>query len=340
MTGIHAPFLNHLVRTFRSGPLNRKIFRLATPVFFAMISHTLVMVSDTAMVGSLGSDSLAATGLAGSSFWTLLSFLFGGSMGVQIITARRAGEKHPRAARQALESAILVTILLGVVLLFPIYFFTDRWMSLLSGNPRVASLAADFFHIRLEGAPIFFLLFILTGFFDGLGRTRITMVSSMVLAGANVLFNWVFIYGHLGAPALGVRGAALSSNLAGAISMLVFILVLTWKEFRIYFPVEKGRRTVLRLDPVSIREILYISFPPGLEHLLINFAFLLFYRIAGEIGTVSVASTNIIVAVMSISFMPGFSFGIAATTLLGQSMGRGNSPWPDRASTGPLFSLL
>ena len=305
-------------RILGPGPLNRKIWGLAYPVFLSMISHTMIMVSDTAMVGRLGPHALAAAGLGGMSLWTLLSILFGGSMGVQIITARRIGEKNKTGAGRALHSAVLLTIALAVILVPAAYLFSGTWMHLIASSPDVEGLALSFYRIRLEGIFLFFLSFIMTGFFDGLGKTRITMYSAVTMAFSNVFFNWIFIYGKLGAPAMGVEGAALSSNLAGGISLLVYVFHLLRKEFRPYAVL---RRPIFEME--SAKEILYISFPPGLENLLMHSAFLLFYRIAGMIGTTSVASTNILISVMSISFMPGFSFGIAATTLLGQSMGAG-----------------
>lgn len=298
--------------------MNRLIVKLAWPVCLGLISQTAVQVTDTAMVGVLGKQSLAAAGLGGILYWTVMSLPMGFSIGVQAIIARRYGEKDFAAAGRVMRTCILTVIPLSLFFTFCGALYSERIMLLLSDNPDIQKMTAAFFAIRMYGFIFYFQINVLTGFFVGLGRTTISMAAAMTAAVSNVFFNWILIYGNLGVPALGLNGAAWASGLAGIMGLLVLLFFSLRADMRVFF-----RHAGNWFDFASMREILHISFPPVMQQLLTNVAFLFFFRIADKIGIVALATTNVIVAIIHLSFMPGLSFGIAAATILGQSMGAG-----------------
>ena len=308
-----------LRKRFRASPLNRRTLRLAVPVFLAMISQTVIQVTDTAMVGVLGARELAAVGICGIAFWTLLALPMGFSMGVQAITARRFGERNFQALGRILVSCSVFVVVFAAVLTPFLMLYSREIADVLSRDAAMVRIADAFLYIRFAGFGIFFLTFTLVWFFNGLGKMTVGMLASILQAGLNVFLNWVFIYGNLGAPAMGTEGAALASTLAGSAGLLLLIAYAFWdRDVRSYFA---GGESPFSFAVLG--DVMKVSLPPGLDNLLTHVSFLGFYQLADMLGFVAAASTNIIISVMSIAFMPGFAFGITATTILGQAMGAG-----------------
>ncbi len=199
------------------------------------------------------------------------------------------------------------------------YAIADVLVALLSYERDYSSQAIEFVELRLLAVTPYFLMFVLRSFFDGIGRTEIGFFSAVLTMITNIFLNWVLIYGNLGQPALGTNGAAIASGLATIPGLLLSFWFLLRPEFRAHF-----RGTSARPDVVGVREVMYLGFAPGLDNLLMNVSFLLFYMLAGVISTTAVAASGVIVSVLSIAFMPGFGFSIAATTILGQAVATGH----------------
>jgi MATE family multidrug resistance protein len=307
--------LTNTRRWFALGPLNRRIWRISLPVTLAMITHTAVMITDTIMVGHLGENALAAVSLGGTVFWTYLSFFIGGSVGVQIITARRYGEHDLTAAGRVLISTIYVVFLLGGVATLVGWYSADTLIRVLSHGRPFSITAESFLQIRFLGVLPYFFVFVLRAFFDGIGRTEIGLFTALATMITNIFLNWVLIYGNLGAQAWGADGAAMASSMAAIPGLLVGLLFLFRSEFHGFF-----YRIGWRIDRRSIKEIGYVGFAPAIDNLLMNVSFVLFFMLAGIVSTTAVAASGIIVSILSIAFMPGFGFSIAATTILGQAV--------------------
>lgn len=312
--------LKRLLKTFlipfQKTRLNSTILSLAIPVTIQMINHTLVNVADTKMVGVLGKESLAATSFGGMTYFTVLSFLIGSSIATQILIAKRFGEKNYAAISDTIRAALSVAILGGLILSICGFLVGDYIMGKLADDPPVIELSSDYLKYRALGTMFFFIIFILRGFFDGLGATRIGMISSFMTTSSNVLFNYIFIYGNMGSPALGVKGAAIASALSGLPGVFVFIYYLFLPEYRKFLQFDNP------FPPFSVyKEWFVIGAAPSFESSLTNLAFVFFSKLAGIIGTTSLAASGIVITIMSLSFMPGYAFGVAATTILGQSIG-------------------
>lgn len=294
------------------------IIRLAVPVFFSMLSATLIQVSDTLMVGRLGKEAIASTGLGGLAYFTVIAFLMAGSIGVQILTARRLGEKDREAIGKIGTNSVYTAIVLGAFMTITGYYLSDECILLVNDHVAIQDTASSYLRYRFLGTIPLFGQFILRGFFDGLGFTQIGMFAAFTTTFTNILLNWILIFGHLGAPAMGVDGAALASSLSVIPGLLLFIGFLFKQNIKQYFS-----KSSFAVDWHILKSTLTIGFPTALDGALTNIGFLSFNKLAGFIGVHSIASTQILITIAALSFMPGFSFGVAATTILGQSMGAG-----------------
>lgn len=310
--------LHRIHRVLKLTRLNQKILTLAIPVFFGMLSYTAIMISDTAMVGKLGEVPLAAVGFGGMVYFSIFAFLMGGSMAVQIIVARRYGEKNDIGVGNALVNAIYISITIGIIMSLLGFIYSPQIMQLLGDDPEVINYAGDYLAYRFLGTGFFFLGFALRGFFDGIGIVQAGMLSSITAAVTNIFLNWILIFGNLGFPEMGVRGAAIASSLSSIPSLLIIFFFFFRKDVAPFFKAQ-----VWKPNFEIIKELCVVGIAPAVEGTLTNLSFAGFYKIAGLISTTTLAASSVVISCMSLSFMPGIAFGIAATTILGQAMGQG-----------------
>jgi MATE family multidrug resistance protein len=296
---------------------SRTVFTLAGPVIVGMISQTLLNVVDTAMVGRLGSTSLAATGMGGLVFWLTLGSLSALNEGTQAITARRVGEGRSEAAGQVIDNSVVIALAMGLTTSVLGVLFAPKLFPLIIHDPEVGVLGSGYLRARYLGAVQFMLIFAFRGFFNGIGRTVIHMRIAILVNVVNVFLNWLLIFGNLGAPKLGVMGAGLASaagTTAGAVGIL-------WTA---YLGSYRHKYQLLRKGNASWevkKNIMRLALPTTVQHGLAMVAWTVFLSLIGLIGTVEQAASNVVVTIMSLSFLPGVSFGIAASTLISQRLG-------------------
>jgi putative MATE family efflux protein len=148
------------------------------------------------------------------------------------------------------------------------------------------------------------------------------MFSAIIVNVFNIVFNYLFIFGEHGFPRMELAGAGLGYALSLVLGCLFFVAVTFLREYR-----KKYRYfSHFKLSKDVIAQIVSISVPVSLQNILILLGFLSFVGITGMIGTTAQAATNVVTSAIFISLMPSFGFGIAAQTLVGQSLGRGDIP--------------
>ncbi|MFK7896490.1 MAG: MATE family efflux transporter [Myxococcota bacterium] len=299
------------------------IWALAWPTMAAMGAGTVVRFTDFAMVGSLGPEALAGVGLGGQFYWLLESVVAVAPGGLAAILARAVGAGDGAAADASLRQAQILGVLLALassLLLFP---FTTQAISIYGVEREVVGLGADYLWWRIWGTIPLSIVMVFGAGLRAAGDVKTPLWIMLFSSAGNVFFNWVLIYGNLGAPALGVVGAAIASNLALLLMMLPFIGL--WAGHRLVLKPSGGG---WRPDLDLFRRLMRIGTPAGLESGFFQMGLLLFQRIMSAYGTNVIAAYNIGTTVLSCSFIPGVGFSMAAATLVGQHLG---AEEPERA---------
>lgn len=297
--------------------LSRQVWRLAYPICLGNLSQILLGVVDTAMLGRLSPAALAAAGIGTVAYFTVISTLGALSMGTQALTARRHGEKKFTQCGQVLDNSLALAIVLGGA-----FTLSSPWLArflspLLESGPEMGSLLGIYMQYRFYGAAFALYNWAFGGFFNGIGRTRVRMTAAIILTVANILLDWLLIFGKLGFPELGVKGAAIASTLATMLEAFYYLGVSLRKGYRSTY----GYFRPANVDPSGMGKIGRLSLPLMLRSLVGMGGYLAFFWIVGRIGTLEVAASSIIRSILSISWMFGTSMGAAATTLVGQNMG-------------------
>lgn len=294
----------------------RDVLRLALPATGEQLLSMMVGIVDTFLVGHLGAAPLAAVGLANQ--WVMMATtLFGAiAVGSTALIARFTGAKEPEKANLVLRQSVLLGALIGVVATVLGVALARPAVALLGAPEDVIELSTSY--LRMVASIFFFstVMFIGNASLRGAGDTRTPLYVMLVVNVLNVLVAWTAINGPFGLPKLGVVGSALGAATGRTVGGVLVVALLL-----------KGRAGIqlrlahLRPDWDLIRRILRVGLPTGAEQMLFRTGHMFFARILAELGTMAYAANQVAINILSISFMPGFGFAVAATTLVGQSLG-------------------
>jgi putative MATE family efflux protein len=312
----------------RARPLpidRRSILALAWPVILTNLLTSGVSWIDLLMVSHLGKETVAAVGLATflqTLLWTLLTSL---QIGVSIVVAQAwgAGQRPvaERAAGQALGLSVLAAALLATFLCRPggAALLRGAYL-LLDAEPAVAAIGARYLRIVLLVLPAFALSLVGQAALRATGDTRTPLMLTGAANAVNAGLNYVFIFGKLGAPALGVEGAAWGTVGARLLEAIAYALLLRFGRLGLTV-----RISSVKPERAQLGRLLRLGWPAGAEQLVVTTGFLLYNRAIGSYGTEALAAYQIGVILLQASFMPGFGFSVAATTLVGQRAGAGDA---------------
>jgi putative MATE family efflux protein len=296
-----------------------EIARLSGPIVGGMLSQTLLNLVDTAMVGRLDAASLAAVGLGSVSTWLCVSILLGIGSATQALVARRVGEQRPRAAGRVLDTALVLGGGAGVLVGLAIYLLTPQLMGLLSRDGEVVRLGTAYLRYRTIGFPFVVMNFALRGFYHGIGDTRTYLKAILVVNVTNGVLDVLLIFGLLGFPRMESAGAGLATALGLAAGTLYYLVrAVPRTRLRARF----GAIRLSNLSRTTARSLVAIVVPSGLQGLGTALGFIAFFWMMARIDTVAVAVTNLLVNISSAFHLPALGMGLAAATLVGQSLGR------------------
>jgi putative MATE family efflux protein len=306
--------------------LRREVARQAWPVVLQMLLKTMMFYVDSSMISSLGQEAMAAMGVVGPISHTLVAVLSALSVGTVATVARAWGEgDRARQAREA-SSSVVLALALGLPLTVTGIFLLPEMSELfrVPDSPAVTVMARQFLRIESSVFVFFCLDAAASGILRAAGRTMVPMVATLGANVLNIALNWVFIFGNLGAPRMGVAGAALATSISFAIQGAVTFGYL-WSPRS---PIPLSGSALRAVTRESIGRLVRVSIPAAAEPLLLQTGFLIYNKAITMLGTMPMAAHRAAITVESMTFMPAYGFAVAASAVVGQYLGAGR---PDRA---------
>jgi len=298
-----------------------RVFFLAWPLMLGMMSQVILNICDAVMVGHLpdGVTALAATGLGSLVFMVVAVTFESLGMGTQILVSRRFGEKNWEQASAVLLNSLVLTGVGGLLITGLAMGGARPFVDLLVRDLQVQIQTTQYVQIRFLSLFFYLVMAAFRGYFDGEGKTRIRMESMILIVVLNIFLNYLLIFGVWGFPRLEVRGAALASTLSVVCGSL-YILVCALRDRALRHHHFFAFR---HLNVRWMQRIIFFAFPRGVRYFLTFSAFLILFKIVGlvEEDVASLAATNILVQILSFSFMPAVGIGLAGGILIGQSLG-------------------
>lgn len=297
--------------------LARKLIRTAWPAVLEMMLYMVIGFVDVAVVGRLGPAPLAAVTLGAEIFFVIMMILAALGMGGTVLSAQATGARQPLKVNQVAGQILFLALATGTVVGVPLYIHTPWLVNLFPVEPEVYEMVVEYLRITTLITPLVLCLYMGNGIFRGTGRTTVPLVLASISNVVNIVGDYVLVFGKWGFPALGVKGAALATTMAHLTGFLMLLVVM----FRGKYGVKPGLNDLLTPRPRVLREIVRLGFPTVVEDFLRGTSNFVSSYFLTKLGTVAFAAHQISITVESVSFMPGYGFAIAATALVGQSVG-------------------
>jgi MATE family multidrug resistance protein len=300
---------------FPPGPRRRRVIELALPIIAAMASQNVLNLVDTAFVGQLGDRALAAVGAGNFATYTAMAFITGLSAGVQAMVARRKGEGLESETAVPLNGGLIMALGFGIPLAVLVYFVAPLVFPSIASEPEVATLGAGYVQIRMLAVPGIGMNFAFRGYWSAVDLAKLYMRTLLVMHLINVGLDYVLIFGAFGAPRMGIEGAAWANVFA------------TWGGVTFYcvqgFMRARPNGFLRGVPPLgAMGSMLKASLPAAVQQFLFAAGMLVLFTIVGKLGTAAVAASTALIQLLLVAVLPAMGFGIAAASLVGQSLGQ------------------
>ncbi len=294
----------------------RAIMKLGLPLIGGHLGQVAIGATDTVMVGWYGVTELASITLAGHYFFVLFLVGSGFAWAVMPMVAKYHAEEDETNIRRATRMGLWLSFLFAVVAM-PLLLWALPFLRLLQQGEVESALAAEYLRVASWGIFPALMVMTLKSYLAALDRTQIVFWITIVAALANGLLNYVLIFGNLGAPELGLQGAAWASLLTQCV-MLVGVVIYA----RISLPEHSLFQRMWKPDWEMFRRVFQLGWPIGLTSLSEVGLFSASAIMIGWLGTVPLAAHGIALQLASITFMVHLGFANVATIRAGNAVGR------------------
>lgn len=308
----------------------KTIVGLSIPICIGQLGQMLMSVTDNVMVGKLGADALAAASLSNALFMLVMVVAFGVSVAVTPLTAMAFGAKDYCRCGVVLRQGIVVNMIFGV-LFCGFTFILAGWIKYMNQPDVIIAPAVTYLEVLgLSLLPIM-LFQSFRQFAEGVQFLKPVMIITLAANIVNILANWLFIYGNLGMPALGVTGAGVATICSRAFMAVALIVVILASR-----DMERFNPSLLKweFDWSVIKKLLAIGIPAGGQYFFEVSAFSASSIMIGWMGAVELASHQVALSLASISFMVALGISAASTVRVGNAVGQNDLPAARKAGVG------
>ena len=298
---------------------NKEIWGIALPIMLGNLAQTIINFTDTAFLGHLGVVALGASMLAGLFYLLFTTVAAGFAIGIQIIVARRFGERNCGRVGVIFEHGSLFVMLLGSLLFSVLYFFSDHLLMWLIDSQAIYESSVEYIKYRQFGILFVCFNYLYRALYVGISNTKVITYSTIIMAVVNILLDYCLIFGNLGFPQMGIGGAALAS-LCAEVSAFVFFTVYSYITLR---DTEFGMFRRYRLEPELMGRILKISTPTMVQKLFSFGVWFIFFVLIEKMGETAAGISSITRSVYLILITPCFAFSTTTNTLVSRILGEG-----------------
>ena len=295
----------------------KKAIAIAIPITFQLLLNTTLNFIDILMIGSLGETTIAAVGLANKVFFVFSLLLFGLCSGSSILTSQYFGKKDIKSIRRVLGISLVIGLIGSIFFVIPGILCPKLVMNIFTPSTNTIAIGASYLAIVAISYPLTAITNVYTAVLRSVNEVRLPVVISLVSIFINIVLNYTLIFGHFGAPALGVQGAALGTLIARIIECLSILTIIYIKngpaaakiKELIDFNKEFTKKFFITVTPVIINEFMW-----GLGVTMYSLVY-------GRMGDGAVAAITITQNVEQIITVMFQGIGSATAVILGNELG-------------------
>lgn len=335
-----------VVRTFRKYlPFYKRNLKVALPIMLTQIGGALVGIFDSMMVGHYATTDLAAVSFSNAIFFTIMVFSSGALMGLTPLIGLQDGalSEHPeqgdtlrRRIASLFQNGVFFTLLiasLSTLLLAAVVPFLDCF----GQDPEVIRVARPYYILIVVSLFPFLFFCLQKQFLEGLGNTLVAMLIVLAMNLLNIFLNWVFIYGHLGATAMGATGAGIATLISRiGMPLCMFAAIVGRRKWRHYLSLFSRSLSSLR----EIRHIARIGFPIGWQTFFETVTFTLSFIVVGWMSKEAIAAHQVALQISDLTFMLAMGIGAATTIRVSHQLGKGDIEAVRMASNASIHLVL
>ncbi|MEM9343997.1 MAG: MATE family efflux transporter [Pseudomonadota bacterium] len=299
-----------------AGAHARALLTLGLPLVGSHLAQFAITMTDTLMIGWYSVTDLAALTIAGSIYFTLFLVGAGFAFAVMPVVATAVEQRDSRQVRRVTRMGMWLSILYGIVII-PFLVFSEGIFLAFAQEPEVAERAGLYLKIAGIGLIPNLLIMVLKSYFSALEKTQAVLFVTLAMAALNAAVNYLLIFGHFGAPELGIAGAAIASILIqmAGLAWLVAYAQRATPEFDLF-------RNPHRPDWDAFHQVFSLGWPIGLTSLAEVGLFTASSIMMGWIGVLELAAHGIALQIASATFMVHIGLSQAVTVRAGQALGR------------------
>ena len=299
--------------------ISSKVVAIAWPALVESFLIQLVSMVNTMMVGSVGTAAIAAIGYVTQPRFLILAVFQAFNTGSTALIARAKGAGNDEDANTIMHQSLLLSFVASIVLGFIGYIFATPMVVFMGASePETIAGATLYMRVLMLTFPANAITLAVTACLRGIGRTKVSMTYNITANVVNVIVGYVFINGHFGMPALGIMGAALGMATGQIVSLLIALYAIISGSDMLKLEFNR----LFQIKPRILKGVLNIGSPAMLEQLFMRSGQIMFSKVVASLGTQAYATHIIANNIYSMSMMIGQSFGISATSLIGQSLGK------------------
>ncbi|MCY6484897.1 MATE family efflux transporter [Clostridium aestuarii] len=300
----------------------KDVISLALPAVGEMFLYMTIWVLDTVMVGQYGGKIAVSTvGLSSQVLYTFVNVFI--SMGISIaitsLVARHYGAKKYDSAEEYAALGFFIGLIIALTITLNMFVFSRQILTFGGAENDIVSLGVVYMKIVSIGLFFNMIMNMFNGLLRGYGNTKTPLIASIIINVINLSLDYVLIFGYLGFPELGVKGAAFATAIAQTCGF-IFITTYSIKNSKIKLRIKYIKHISIK----KLKELLNLSIPSSMHEGAMEMSRLLCVFMIMHIGKTAFASNQITTTIEALSFMPGWGFCVAATTLVGHKIGEKN----------------
>lgn len=295
----------------------KKVFVLVLPMALQNLINVGVSATDVLMLGAVGEKVLSGCSLGGQVFWILSLFLFGAASGGSVLVAQYWGKRDTKTIEKVMGIAILFTEVIAVLFMALSLFFPAQIMSIYTNDPEVAAEGIKYMRILAFTYPIAAYTMTYLNLLKSIEKVVISTIVYASSLGLNIIVNAIFIFGLLGAPKLGVQGAAIGTLSARCLELIIVVFYSKYrcKEVRVHPGI------IFKPDKILAKDFFYYAYPVILNEVLWGVGYSANTAIMGRLGSSAVAANSVAQVIRQLSMVVGFGVSNATAIMIGKAIG-------------------
>ena len=310
--------MENIEQTKDTKEVRKKIYSMILPITIENILQMTAGFVSMAMIGRIDAIAIAALGLSTRITQIIWALFKGVTTGGTVFVAQAYGSGDHKRVKHVIQQTLLSSIILVVILQQLIFWRAPLILKIFNPNEELLANACMYLRIVSWGLPFVAIMLVVAGVLQATGNAKTPMKIAVIMNVTNIIFSYLLIFGKLGIPAMGIKGAAIATLIAQFAGAMLGIYVLFNKDGMLASLFSKK---FFKLDFKQISGVYRVGTPTALESIFWQISAIILTRVILSHGEIALASYQLGLQAESISFMPAMGFSVAATAFIGQAVG-------------------